>query len=446
MTQEYIFWTLLRSSIRAALFLWFVWPLSKGQRSASKIAAALLLVICSEAIRILPLFSGGGLSKALPRQLLLILGAYGAARVLLPVQRLYAFYVSSVFSFALAIWKNLISPYVLSFIPFPPAFLQDGLSFIDPVRTTIEFVIYTLTLLLLKKTFFTMEQDRRMRANQVFLVLFPLFSNWVILVALYNSFFFEQTLENYRYGSDLILVFYLLAAASLSIIVIAEWYFRMDRKKELLRQEQQLLEDSYERMETQRRADESLRMLEHDMKNHLVTLSKLSGQSSEAGRYIETLIENIQKNTSSFQTGNATLDAVLSQKEQLCREKGLTFESYADLRKGDFLEPMEVCTLFANCLDNAIEAAERVEGGRRAVVVSCAAIGGCIVAKFTNPCEKPPLWQNGRPVTQKKDAEKHGYGLRSVSGIVERRGGALRLNCENGLFTATWMIPIPQKN
>jgi len=443
-TKEYVFWTLIRSVIRAALFLWFVWPLSKGRRSAKNIAAAALLVILSETVRILPFLNGGGLIKALSRQICLIFGAYGAACVLLPVQRLYGFYTVSVFSFALAIWKNLISPRALPGVTFPEAFLAGSLAFTDLVRTGIETVLYLLTLLLLKKVFFAMEQDRRMRGNQVFLVLFPLFSNWIVLVALYNSFFYEQVLQDYRFGNDLMLVFWLLAASSLSIIVIAEWYFRMDKKRERLQKEQQLLEASYQQMEERRRADESLRLLEHDMKNHLRTLSRLSC-SGEATRYIDRLIDQIQQNSGSVQTGNSTLDAVLSQKGQVCREKGIVLESYADLRQGGFLEPMEICTLFANCLDNAMEAVEQNARGNRTVSLSCAQIGGCIVAKFSNPADRAPVYENGRIVTGKADVSRHGYGLRSVARIVENRGGALRLNYENGLFTATWMIPIPAK-
>ncbi len=442
---EHSLWTLVRAVVRAALFLWFLWPLTKGRRQPWRIALALLLVVLGESVRLLSFLEGGGLLKAVPRQILLILGTYAAALVLSKIQRLYAFYLASVFSFALGLWKNLVSPYFFPGVRFPAEMVQSSLAFTEPVRTVFELSLCFLTLLLLKKTFFTMEPEREMRGSQAFLALFPLFSNWLIFVALYDSFFFEEMLKDYALGQTLALVYCTIIAASLIIVVIAERSFKNASRRARMEQEQRLLEEAYSRMEERRRADESLRTLRHDMKNHLTTLAQLAKEGRAEG-YLDDLLKNITAAARQLQTGDPTLDVVLEQKQQQCSERGIELRAYPNLSGVGFLAPMEICTLFANCIDNGIEAVEKLPKEQRWIVVSCAPVGGGIVAKFTNPCPQKPNIRENSVETTKKDKSWHGYGLKSVEGVAVRHGGALWLHWENGLFCTTWMIPVPPKN
>lgn len=443
MNYEYLLWSLVRASIRSALFLWFIWPLTDGSRSLPKIALSALLALIADGVRILPFLTGGGLVVAFTRQIILIMVTYIAALSLLKTQKLFAFYVSAVFTFSCAIWKNLITPYMFASLPIPASFIASELSFTQPVRTGLETLAYFLTLFFIRKAFFNTDRSRVMQPTQVFLVLSPAFSNWIIMVVLYTSFFYEGFLFDYEYGHTLKLAFFMLAASTLAIIVIAEWSFHMNEKELQLQQSQQMLSDAYNRMESQRLADENLRHLQHDMKNHLMTLHALEANSHDAKAYIDKLVGQIQHNVDFVKTGNATLDVVLMQKEQACREKGIELNCFVDFRHGDFLSPMEVCTLFANCLDNAIEAVSSLNKDNRHITLSCTTANGCILAKFSNPSATGPVYQSGKIQSTKDEPEKHGHGLSSVEKIATSHDGALQIKYENGMFQTMWMIPQP---
>lgn len=445
MSAEQMTWNLVRALIRAVLFIWFVWPIIERDRNAKKLILAGLLVLCADAARILPLLGGGGVMQALVRQVILIVGTYNAARILLKTQRLFAFYIAAVFSFSCAIWKNLLSPYAFRGVPVFSMFIENSLNFTQPARTVIETLAYFLTLLFIKKTVFNMDKNRHMQPMQVFLVLFPAFSNWIIMVALYDSFFYQGLLLDYQYGDSLMLVFVLLASSTIAVIMIAEWYFSINEKQTRLHREQRLLADSYNRMESQRMADENLRHLQHDMKNHLMTLNLIQGNSQQAKEYIDKLIGEIQDNVEYIHTGNATLDVVLAQKSQMCRENAIDLHAYVDFRQGNFIDSVEVCTLFANCLDNAFEAVSLEEQENRRIVMSCTTVNGCIVAKFSNPSAKGPVYNEGKICSTKEDEGRHGYGLASVEKIAVSYGGALRIKYENRMFQTMWMIPLPEK-
>ena len=55
------------------------------------------------------------------------------------------------------------------------------------------------------------------------------------------------------------------------------------------------------------------------------------------------------------------MDIILKDKAAKAREKGIDFSAQLDLHGSDFLDPLDLSTLFGNALDNAIEACEKLE-------------------------------------------------------------------------------------
>lgn len=53
-----------------------------------------------------------------------------------------------------------------------------------------------------------------------------------------------------------------------------------------------------------------------------------------------------------------------------------------------------------------------------------------------------PTFRDGVPVTTKADAGSHGFGTRSMRGIVERHGGVLTFGCEDGIFHVDALLPM----
>lgn len=49
---------------------------------------------------------------------------------------------------------------------------------------------------------------------------------------------------------------------------------------------------------------------------------------------------------------------------------------------------------------------------------------------------------SGMPVTTKKNKDYHGYGLKSVSLIVEKYGGDLRISADGNIFSLCILVPV----
>ena len=64
---------------------------------------------------------------------------------------------------------------------------------------------------------------------------------------------------------------------------------------------------------------------------------------------------DIKKYESQNKTGNKVLDTVLTTKSLYCAKHNITFTCVADGTLLDFMDVMDICSIFGNALDNAIE-------------------------------------------------------------------------------------------
>ena len=113
------------------------------------------------------------------------------------------------------------------------------------------------------------------------------------------------------------------------------------------------------------------------------------------------------------------------------RNSRITFTCVADGKLLDFIHVIDLCTIFGNALDNAIEAAALVEDAeRRMVHMSVSRKKNFLMITLRN--------------TTKADAFSHGYGIKSIRQAVSKYGGTAEFGIRDGFFTLQIMIPIPQ--
>ena len=75
------------------------------------------------------------------------------------------------------------------------------------------------------------------------------------------------------------------------------------------------------------------------------------------------------------------------------------------------LEENEICILFGNLLDNALEASEKVEKGEKWIKTEIQNPGNMLFINIANSMEKQPVKEGKRWISQKENQKFHGYGL-----------------------------------
>ena len=170
---------------------------------------------------------------------------------------------------------------------------------------------------------------------------------------------------------------------------------------------------------------------------------RASADSPDRLRLLDEFEEGLSVYESEFDTGHRVLDCILAENAALCREKSIALVVTAD---GALLEPLlaaDICTIFGNALSNAVECEQTFPDiSSRRIRVELTRINDFIRILVENHFEGQLNMKNGLPASTKKDTEKHGYGLKSIRYAVEKYGGVMNVQAEDGVFRLKILMPV----
>ncbi len=187
------------------------------------------------------------------------------------------------------------------------------------------------------------------------------------------------------------------------------------------------------------------RLLWHDFNNHLLAIKALyeNGHEAQAAKYIDDLSEQSYARLLPAKTGSDTLDLLLFKKHQQAGECGVPVRfkigcSLAGLSVTDY----DLCSLFGNLLDNAMEAVRKVKNADGAVVLRVEQQNSMLYICCENPYEGELIRQDGELKTTKKDTARHGIGLSSVKHICKKYNGSLEVETADNLFRVSVLLNV----
>ena len=207
----------------------------------------------------------------------------------------------------------------------------------------------------------------------------------------------------------------------------------------------QLFTKQYEQYKLAVDNSEALRKEMHDMKHYVMAL-KNEDDPARRAEVLEDMEQSIAIQESFMNTGNKVLDVILTTKSLQCQKKDITLNAMVD---GDLLAGIhvkDICSLFGNILDNAIEATQQLEDKeKRLITLSVRSRNQFIIVECENCSDSANvrLRKNSRrrifgndnlPATTKKDNVKQGFGLKSIAQVAEKYGGAMNCSFEDGWF------------
>jgi sensor histidine kinase regulating citrate/malate metabolism len=109
------------------------------------------------------------------------------------------------------------------------------------------------------------------------------------------------------------------------------------------------------------------------------------------------------------------------------------------------MDAMDICSIFGNALDNAVEGVLTAEDQeKRLIRVTLYSKNKFILICFENYFEGTVKIENGLPATTKNDRGSHGFGLKSIHYTVEKHGGSMTVNTEENWFIVRILLPCPK--
>lgn len=237
----------------------------------------------------------------------------------------------------------------------------------------------------------------------------------------------------------------LLLFAVLLVFYLSVYRYRRaehGRQEERNRQEERRQTEAY--LYTIESNYQRTRELWHDLRNHISLLHLLLQEEKyeQMRDYLRVFGEEVDQIALPVKSGNLIVDAVLADKTARAKRDNIAVEVELCDLTGLPLKPDEICSLFGNLLDNAIEECLRVKGERK-IIVTCRMRGKETYLSVRNTLAEESV--QGSPfVSRKRDRENvvgHGLGLRSVERVVNRHAGEFATDAGEGMFTAAVWLP-----
>lgn len=184
------------------------------------------------------------------------------------------------------------------------------------------------------------------------------------------------------------------------------------------------------------------RKIVHDIRNHMLALQELySRQSGETEQYVADLHQLLNSLGQTYYCTSQVLNIILNDKAGRARDANIAFDCRIGEVNLDFLKQFDLTTIFANLLDNAIEAAQT--GPQPAKIsLRMEQVNEFLILNLSNTSREPLAVQSGSGWRSRKYNHK-GIGLENVRQALFRYEGTLSNHYQDGVVTVSAVIPIP---
>lgn len=205
---------------------------------------------------------------------------------------------------------------------------------------------------------------------------------------------------------------------------------------------QNMLRTQYAQYQQSRESIDLVNQKYHDLKHQIAAL-RTGCDTAQREEFLDRMEADIQSYEAQNKTGNPVLDTVLTSKSLYCQKHDIHLTCVADGTALDFLEVVDLCTLFGNALDNAIEAVGQVaDGEKRLIHLSVARQKEFLRIRVENYYESELHFEDELPRTTKEDKRYHGYGLKSIRQTAGKYGGSVTISTRKNWFELRILIPI----
>lgn len=190
----------------------------------------------------------------------------------------------------------------------------------------------------------------------------------------------------------------------------------------------------YERLS---KTNENLRKFQHDYNNLKIGLNSYLKNNDIDGAllFLEECDKIIETDDITYHTGHPIVDALFSNKSNILKRNHIAV-TFDGLIPYDMFNPVDLCIIFGNILDNAIESCLKFDcNSTKEINISIKQNKDYIFITFTNPILNNIEIKNNNVLTSKENAESHGIGLLSIKKVIKKYHGHLYLKCENNIFT-----------
>ncbi len=183
--------------------------------------------------------------------------------------------------------------------------------------------------------------------------------------------------------------------------------------------------------------------IQHDIRKYVSIAIELINEKEydKLESYLKSFQDNTLGNTKTYiNTENKMFNAIINQKLNEADKTNIKIECcvFDDLSDFTGMDNLELCLIFLNLLDNAIEAEKKITDP--IIKLKIFAKAGYVCFKIENIVDDDILASNPNLNTTKNNKTIHGIGLKSVREIIDRHDGIFNITQNGKWFCAEIML------
>lgn len=202
---------------------------------------------------------------------------------------------------------------------------------------------------------------------------------------------------------------------------------------------------AYKMLEEQYSQSERLR---HDLKNHIIVILGLleNKEWEKMENYLKKMEDSANLGIGEEITGNRVVDILLYQKRKMAERKNIIWECDVQIPQICCINEFDLCVLFGNILDNAVEACERLQHNepycnqRQFINIQARVVKKCFLLEVKNSADMEDKHKIG--FTNKENQKEHGIGLLNISDVIHKYNGVMNIDVQNGVFAISILVPL----
>lgn len=184
--------------------------------------------------------------------------------------------------------------------------------------------------------------------------------------------------------------------------------------------------------------ERDLYRLRHELEHKLFTVQYLfeKNQKEEGFRVLKQIIMELCGDAKNISVSQNIVETVITNIKKKYETEAIRIEKEIIFPDETIMELVDLCILLGNLLDNAMEAA--AGSAEKQVRISVREEFNCLYLKISNTFSEKN--SDVKTFVSKKEAGRHGFGMRNIREIVKRYGGELFIYDERGWFYTAVII------
>lgn len=236
---------------------------------------------------------------------------------------------------------------------------------------------------------------------------------------------------------------YILTIINIILIFIFINSIKSEKEKAKMQFVNEKLDMQYKYYLMVKESQEKMKQVYHDMNNHMKNIKYLKDGNKDVDKYINNIENEVQSSKNIYNSENVLLDIILHEKSKDCIKNNINFSVGVDFSKCEFIERIDISSIFSNLIDNGIEACNKIDNDmEKYITIKSTFIKGYFVVRCENSKINKVLFKDNKIFTSKKDKFLHGIGLESIKSSIKKYNGELKVKDSEYSFLVSIYIPV----